>query len=305
MIYFDNTTDFYLAGPTALTLGKFDGVHCGHLKLMERINAQRRTDRAVISAVFSIYPGHEPRILTQKEQKRVIEQLGVDAFIACPFIPAISQMHPQQFVEEVLLAKLHACYVAVGTDFRFGRGREGDADFLARNAQRFGLQVDVIEKETFRGREISSTYVREALQKGDVELAYMLMGRSYSLTGTTVHGRHLGTKLGMPTANIVPEQDKLLPAYGVYVSETEMDGRLYQGVTNVGVKPTVDGHYPVAETYLFDVEQGRELYGRQMTVRLLHHVRDEVKFETLEDLRQQIRKDIAAGRAWFDGSMKR
>jgi len=296
MNYFSETTDFYLAGPTALTLGKFDGVHLGHQKLMRRINAYRDGKPGTASAVFSINPGNEPRILTTDEQKDVIEDLGMDVFIRCPFVPEISRMSPEQFVREILIQRLHAVFIAVGTDFRFAYRRQGDAGFLKENEKRFGFQVEVIEKETYQGREISSSYIREALREGDVALAGTLMGRPYSIEGTVTHGRHLGTRIGMPTANIIPEPDKVLPLYGVYVSGTFLDGKAYAGVTNVGVKPTVDGSFAGAETYLFDFgkenrfgSHANDLYGKKIRVELAAHLRPERKFASLEELKAQIR----------------
>ena len=306
MITFRGTTNFYMEGPTALTLGKFDGVHLGHQKLMQKISAFCSRTPGASSAVFAINPGNGTRILTPEEQIDTIGQLGIGTFIDCPFIPEISSMTPVQFVREVLCDRLHAAYIAVGTDFRFAHRREGNAAFLQENASRFGLEVDVIEKETYAGTAISSSRIRDALSRGDVRLAAALMGRCYSLEGTVVRGRHLGTKLGMPTANIIPDSMKLLPAYGVYVSRTLMDGKAYGGVTNVGVKPTVDGSFAGAETYLFDYGKaaahggaGPELYDRRIRVELLSFLRPEKRFDSLDMLRGQIAEDIEAGKAAY------
>ena len=306
MINFSGTTDFNIDGPAALTLGKFEGVHRGHQILMRRV-LQYAADHHAVSAVFSIRPDKEKAILTKKEQMDVIEGLGIAAFVDCPFVPEISTMSAEDFVREIVIGRLNAAYIAVGTDFRFGYRRQGDAAFLKENEKRFGIRVDVIEKETYKGREISSSYVREALLEGDVKLARVLMGRPYSIEGTVLHGAHLGTKLGMPTANLVPDPDKLLPAYGVYVSKTLLDGRTFRGVTNIGTKPTVDGTYEGAETYLFDYGTGtgpepdaKDLYGKQIRVSLLDRLRPEIKFASLEELKAQIREDIRRGESYYD-----
>ncbi len=165
----------------------------------------------------------------------------------------------------------------------------------------------MIEKETYKGREISSSYIREALREGDVALAGTLMGRPYSIEGTVTHGRHLGTRIGMPTANVIPEAEKVLPLYGVYISRTFMDGKAYAGVTNIGIKPTVDGSFAGAETYLFDFgkenrlgSHANDLYGKKIRVELLSFLRPEQRFASLEELKTQIRKDIAGGEAYYD-----
>ena len=309
MIYFRDTTDFYMAGPTAVTLGKFDGLHLGHQKLLRQILEVSRGRTS--SVVFTLNPRQEALLLTDQEQKEILDRMGVDCMIKCPFVPEISGMSPREFIEKVLIGSLHAACVVVGTDFRFGYKRAGDAAFLKACEAKYGLKVYVIEKEKYKGREISSTYVREALAEGDIPLVNTLMGRPYTLEGTVIHGRHLGTKLGMPTANIVPDPAKLLPPNGVYYSMTSLEEEDAQGhktvtegqsiwhpgLTNIGIKPTVGSRYVGAETYLYDGNQ--ELYSRQIRVRLLHYERPEVKFASIDELKLQIERDVSRGREYF------
>ncbi len=295
MIYFQGTTDFYLAGPCVVTLGKFDGVHVGHQKLFKKV--KESCNPGDTSVAFVLNANTKDLLLTNDEQKRAMEQEGIDCLIRCPFVPEISGMAPDTFIDEILKRRLHAETVVVGTDFRFGYKRAGDAAYLQKEAQRFGLKVHVIEKEKIGGRDISSTYMREALAGGEMELLQNLMGRPYPVHGTIIHGRHLGSSLGMPTCNLIPESEKLLPPDGVYFSRSRVNGRLYHSITNIGYKPTVDGSFRGVETYLYDCSD--DLYGQAMEVELLHFKRPEKRFESVNELAEQIQNDIRDGAVYF------
>lgn len=295
MRYFYGTTDFYSEVPTAVTLGKFDGLHLGHQKLIGRIRAQK--EQGLASAVFVIAPQGVPRLLTSAEKRKKLEEAGIDCLIECPFVPEILNMGPDEFVSEVLVKKLKTKYLAVGTDFRFGRERSGDAAFLLAGQERYGVHTDVIEKERLGERVISSTYVREAMQEGNMELANDLLGYRYSVAGIVQHGRQLGRRIGMPTVNLIPEKDKLLPPNGVYFTRVLCEGSSYRGVTNIGCKPTVDGSFTGVETYLYDFTG--ELYGRQIVVELLSFRRPERRFDSVDELKEQMQKDILSGKEYF------
>ena len=295
---FTNTTKFHIEGPCAVTLGKFDGIHRGHMRLMNRILEWKKAHPEGSSTVFSLNVRDEKLIMTLEEQKDFLEALGVDCLVQCPFVPEIYMMSPEQFVERILVRSLGAASVFVGEDFRFGHDRLGDAAFLQEAGGRYGFEAYIEPDEMYEGKKISSTFVREALEQGDVALARNLLGRPYSLSGLVVHGEHLGSRLGMPTANLIPAGGKLLPRRGVYVSRTSLDGAVYPSITNVGTKPTVDGTYMGAETFIYDVE--RELYGETITVELLQFFREEKKFAGIDALKAQIRMDIARGEAYFN-----
>ncbi len=295
MRYFYGTTDFYSEVPTAVTLGKFDGLHLGHQKLIGRILAKK--GQGLASTVFVIAPPGVPRLLTSEEKKRRLEQLGIDCLVECPFIPEILGMGPEQFMAEVLKKKLKAAYLAVGTDFRFGYQRSGDVRFLKERQREYGINVDIIEKRRLGGRVISSTYVREAMRAGKMELAEELLGYPYSVTGVVRHGKQLGRTIGMPTVNLIPEADKLLPPNGVYFTKVFCAGNCYRGVTNIGCKPTVDGSFIGVETYLYDFSG--ELYGSEITVELLSFQRPERRFDSVERLKEQMHKDILCGEEYF------
>lgn len=295
MKYFHETMEFYSDAPSAVTLGKFDGLHLGHQKLIEQIKRQKLS--GLSSIVFMIAPPDVPRLLTKSEMYQKLEDLGADCLIECPYIPEVLSMRPEQFLEDVLIRKLKARYLAVGTDFRFGYQRSGDADFLVRMQEQYPIHVDVIHKECLDGREISSTYVREAMANGNMELAAKLLGYPFFISGTVRHGKQLGRQLGMPTLNLIPPSEKLLPPNGVYYTRTHYNGNVYRGITNIGSKPTVDGSFIGAETYLYDFSD--DLYGKEITVELLSYRRPEQKFHSVDELKTQMQKDILSGKEYF------
>lgn len=297
MEVFQGTTDFYIDGISAVTLGKFDGVHLGHQKLIRRIRALE--DMGARSVVFALNARAGAQLFTPEEQKDVVERLGVSCLIQCPFVPKISGMGPEDFVEEILVRRLHAKYIVVGCDFRFGHQRKGDTEMLKRLGKLHGFAVEVMEKETYGEREISSTYVREALGAGRMDLVRELLGRPFAVKGVVRHGRRIGRTLGMPTVNLIPPEEKLLPPNGVYATKTCIDGCFYQGITNIGCKPTVDGSFRGVETYLFDVDM--DLYGKEIVTELYSFERPEQKFPSLEALKNQMHRDISFGKEYFRG----
>ena len=200
-------------------------------------------------------------------------------------------MEPEDFIEDVLVGRLNAKYIVVGTDCGFGHKRRGNCQLLQELAPKYGYEVEVVEKVQYKGRDISSTYVREELDKGHMEKANELLGRPYSIHGKVVHGNHIGSSiLGFPTANILPPPEKHLPKFGVYLSRVIAGKNRYWGITNIGKKPTVSGDYPAgAETFLMDFDG--DLYGQVIEVQLLRFMRPEQKFEGLKELQEQIEKD--------------
>ncbi|MDD2958226.1 MAG: bifunctional riboflavin kinase/FAD synthetase [Lachnospiraceae bacterium] len=295
MEYFHGRTDFYREGPTAVTMGKFDGVHLGHQKLIRHI--KKLENDVIHSVVFALKVNKEELLLTEEEQKRIIEQLGVSCLIDCPFLPEISSMEPERFVSEILVDRLHAAYITVGKDFRFGYQKKGDALFLKQLQEKYGFQVDILEKEQFGDRDISSTYIRECLTGADMETAAKLLGRPYQVSGEVLHGRKIGRTLGMPTVNLIPPAEKLLPPNGVYATRTWIDQVSYPGITNIGYKPTVGEKFKGVETYLFDLDQ--DLYGKHIVTEFYRFERPEQKFSSLEALKEQMHRDISFGKEYF------
>lgn len=291
-----HTTEFQTAEETAVTLGKFDGLHQGHRLLIDRILKKKREGLA--SLIFTFDFGERPALTLPEERRELLRRDHLDYLVECPFVPAISHMEPEDFVRKILKERLHAKYLAVGTDFRFGYQRRGDYHLLQEMSTSCGFRVEVVEKACWQGREISSTYIREELEKGHMELVNQLLGYAYSVTGEVLHGRQIGRTLGMPTTNLLPKEHKLLPPNGVYATRTVIAGEVFEGVTNIGYKPTVGGETRKGvETYLFDLD--RNLYGETIQVQFYGYERPERRFSGLEALKAQIESDTAWGREFF------
>lgn len=295
MNYINNTADFHSDRPSAITLGKFDGLHRGHQKLIDEII--RLQKEQYYGIVFTIAPEHSPVLLTNEEKRRRLEEQGIDCMIHCPFVPEILGMDPEDFVSEILVGKLKAKYIVVGTDFRFGHQRKGDVGLLADLQEKYGYTLIVVEKECYGDREISSTYIKEALANSDMELVNTLLGYTYPVRGEILHGKQLGRRIGMPTINLVPQPRKLLPREGVYYSNVKIGREQYHGVTNIGYKPTVDGSFLGVETYLYEVQE--DLYGQEAEVSILAFRRPEQKFSGVEELKAQMERDILSGKEYF------
>ncbi len=291
-------TELHVEKETAVTLGKFDGMHRGHQDLL-RTMMTLREEKDTLAVVFTfgtspyaLLQGNKKVLLmTNQEKERYCEEIGADLLVEYPFTDEVCRMSPEDFIRKVLVEGLHAHYIIVGTDFGFGYKRQGNVALLRELEAKYGYETIVLEKRVDEtGREISSTYVREELQKGDMEKVAGLLGGPYEVMGTIVHGRQLGRTFGLPTINLEPEADKLLPPRGVYVSRVHVGGKCYGGATNVGVKPTVSDEEKVGlETFILDFSG--DIYGETVRVELLHYIRPEQRFANLHELEQQIRRD--------------
>ena len=293
------TTEFQIQEETAISLGKFDGFHQGHQLLVDRVLQKNR--EGLKSLIFTFDFGDRPVLLLPEERRRMLGKRGVDYLLECPFVESISHMEAEKFVREILVRRLHVRYLAVGTDFRFGYQRRGDYRLLERLSAECGYQVEVVEKACYQGEEISSSRIRRELEQGHMELVNQLLGYAYSVTGEVLHGRRIGRTLGMPTTNLLPSERKLLPPNGVYATRTVIAGELFEGITNIGYKPTVGGETRKGvETYLFDLD--RDLYGEILTVRFYGYERAERKFASLDELKKRIEQDVFWGRTYFGGA---
>lgn len=302
MKYITGTREFQIEEPAVVTLGKFDGRHRGHQKLLQRM-AEVKEETGLKTAVFTfdmspnvLVEGSQLKVITTNlERKNNLEKVGIDYLVEYPFTNETAHMEPEEFVRHVLAGQMNARIIVVGTDCSFGYRGAGNADSLKRWKDRYGYELIVIPKEQDRNRDISSTYIREQLDAGNMEKANELLGEPYAIHGTVVHGNHIGGPvLGFPTANIIPPPEKHLPILGVYVSRVYVDGTYYGGITNIGKKPTVEGEAPVgAETFIHGIN--KDIYGKNIEVQLLHFIRPERKFEGLEHLKEQIGKDKEYG----------
>jgi len=281
---------------SAVAIGKFDGIHIGHRALLQCIiNKKKENMRAV---VFTFSPSPEeffrgqllPAIDTAQEKRDNFAKMGVDILIEYPLTKESAAISPQSFMEDILFNGLNAGYVVSGRDLSFGNKGAGNADMLQAFAAEKDFVYEMIDKVCIDGNEVSSTSVREAVVKGDMEKVCRMLGRRYCVGGEVVHGKALGRTIQMPTINIIPAKEKLLPPSGVYATVTLIDGREYPGVTNIGVKPTVTDEKVVGvETHLFDFDEN--VYGKYVVTELVSYIRAEKRFASVEDMLTQIKAD--------------
>ncbi len=294
MKYIRTENDFPYLNDSAVTLGKFDGIHRGHRKLVTQVLEQKQKGKTAV--LFSFDIGSQ-MIYTSEERRHLAEKMGIDLFIECPLSENVRHLSPETFIKTIVLDRLHASFIAVGEDYRFGYKRAGTPSLLKKLGEDQGFQVDIIEKEMDGGRKISSTTIRKELEKGNMERAAALLGEPFFLEGYVEHGAGIGHVFLLPTVNLVPPEDKLMPPGGVYMSIVHFEHTAYRGLSNVGYKPTVDGSFLGVETYLYDCEE--DLYGKFCRVDFLHYQRPEQKFPDLAALRRQLLDDKKNGEEYF------
>lgn len=295
MQYYTDMNSYQGNKKTAVTLGKFDSLHRGHQKLISQI--QKFAQEQHLKSIVFAFDMKRESLLT-REERRIHLESQVDCLIQCPFTREIKEMEAEVFIKDILIKKLHASYIVVGTDFRFGHGKRGDVSMLAEYATIYNYQLEVLDKERYGSREISSTYIREALTAGKIELANQLLGYPYQMSGIVEHGRRLGRTLGFPTMNIAPSDGKIMPRFGVYTCRVLIDGCWLDGIGNVGIKPTVtEQHRLLVEVFVFGY--AGDAYGKEITVVFCTFERPEMKFGSVEELKAQVDSDIAFGEKYF------
>ncbi len=282
---------------TAIAIGKFDGIHLGHKKLLKHILEQKQD--GLMATVFTFEPspeeffvGHSVKqLFTRKEKRKAFEDMGIDILVEFPLTAQTAATPPEDFVKTILVEDLKADYIAAGTDVSFGDKGRGDQYLLRNMSKELGFELCLIDKVMLDGAEVSSTRVRNHVADGDMVMAKRLLGSYYSISGIVEHGKHLGHTIGVPTVNILPPVGKLLPPFGVYRSIVLIDGNEYRGMTNIGRKPTVSSDNQVGvETYIYDFDE--DVYGKNIEVELLEFKRPEMKFDSIDALKAQMEKDI-------------
>ncbi|NCF17839.1 MAG: bifunctional riboflavin kinase/FAD synthetase [Haliea sp.] len=288
------------------TIGAFDGVHLGHQAVIRHLLDKSR-DLALPSAIIVFEPlpreyfspiKAPARIMSFWEKCRALEALGVDKVLRIRFNERLREMSAQQFVDQVLVDGLGVRYVVLGDDFRFGSDRQGDYRFIQEQGKRYGYDAGPTPTCSIDEERVSSTRIREALESADFREAERLLGRPYSISGKVIYGRQLGKTIGTPTANLELRRLRA-PLSGVYAVEVSGGGlERAWGVANVGVRPTVDDSIKAnLEVHLLDREI--ELYGQHIEVIFRHKLRDEQKFDSVDELKENIARDIENTRAWF------
>ncbi|WP_421762753.1 bifunctional riboflavin kinase/FAD synthetase [Ekhidna sp.] len=287
---------------SVVTIGTFDGVHIGHQTILKRLveDAKKNSGKSIL-ITFWPHPrfilnkdADKLKLLTTFEEKvKLVADIGVDYIIKIAFTPAFSNLSAQQFVKDILVDKVGTTNLFIGYDHHFGNNREGNIHFLKEHAPEHGFQVNEISKQEIDHIGISSTKIRNALSSGEIHLANSLLGRDYSVKGRVVDGAKKGRSIGFPTANIeVEESYKLLPADGAYAIRAVIKGNIYDGMLNIGFKPTVNGSSRTIEAHLFNFDQ--DIYNEDIVVQFVKALRKEMKFESLEKLKEQLELDKAA-----------
>jgi len=304
---FNSIKSFNSTKPTIVTIGTFDGIHLGHCKILEQITKNAHVLNCE-SLVLTFFP--HPRMVLQEgtemkqlntlnEKIALLDNLGIDNLVVHPFDKEFSRLTAEEFVKKVLVDVFKIKKIIIGHDHRFGRNRTATIDDLINFGKTYGFEVEQISAEEINEVSISSTKIRNALLEGNIELATNYLGYDYSLTGIIYKGKQLGRTIGYPTANITIEEDyKLIPNNGVYIAKSVLNGKTVFGMMNIGNRPTVDGTKQTIEINFFDFKQ--DLYEKKITISLLHRMRSEQKFESIDALKNQLGKDKKTALAFIE-----
>lgn len=293
MHVYDEVQDFYLNN-TAVTLGKFDGIHLGHRRLVSEI-LKSRSENGYETVLFSFDTSNisnQMSITTKKERMLLCEEAGIDNVIFYPVNKNTMAMKPEIFIEDVIVNRLGAKVVVTGRDFCFGSGRSGNVEMLAEYARRYGYRLIVVDSVMQNGEKVSSSNIKECIGQGKIEEANRMLGYSYFVYGKVVKGNQIGRTIDTKTVNIIPEKNKVLMPNGVYKTSIIIGGEKYRSITNVGECPTVRNNREITvETHIFDFN--REVYDSYVKIEFEKYIREERKFLNLEDLKRQILLDIS------------
>jgi len=308
----DNLAEIRQPFPRAVvTIGNFDGVHIGHQALLHTVTEKAETiGGTAVVLTFEPHPvrvlthnGYPPLITLRPQKIELIEKAGIDVLVSIPFTREFAAVSARSFVIDILLAKLGVTVLVVGQDYRFGKNREGNLNLLRSYAEAFDFEVVVVDWVPMSADipfRVSSTRIRELVMAGAVDDAQKLLGRFYQIRGRVTTGRQRGGRLlGFPTANIALS-DELCPKAGIYAVKVEWSGRLYNGVANIGYSPTFDDNDFTVEVHLMDFNES--IYEQEIRINFVRRIRDEVKFENLSALSEQIGRDVSAARDILTGS---
>jgi riboflavin kinase / FMN adenylyltransferase len=293
-------------GPSLVSVGNFDGVHRAHVRVLDEIVARSRQRHArSVAVTFDPHPMRILRpdaglkLLTPGPEKiRLLEQTGIDAVAVIPFTRDLSLMSPREFVKLIICDRLHAIEVHEGYNFRFGHKATGDVTLLTQLGAECGFEVITYTELRLRGESVSSTRIRELIQKGDIRRAGFLLGRPFSIQSTAGRGRGYGSKYTVPTINL-SRYEELVPRDGVYITQTRVAAECFNSVTNVGNRPTFGSDSFAIESHLLNFHPLELTAETEIEISFLSRVRDEIKFGSVEDLRQQIQRDVAKAERYF------
>jgi len=283
---------------SVVTIGTFDGVHIGHKKILERIifNAKELNCESVVLTFFPhprmvLQDNSVVQLLNTVNEKRILlEKTGIDNLIIHPFNQEFSRLTAEEFVKEILVNQLNIRKIIIGYDHRFGRNRTADINDLIVFGKEYGFEVEQISAQEINDNAVSSTKIRNAILEGNITLANNYLGYNYFFSGIVVKGKQLGRTIGFPTANIKIKEDyKLIPKNGVYIVKSNYDKKTIFGLMNIGTRPTVDGTNQTIEVFFLDFD--KTIYDETLTIEIIEFIREEQKFDSLNDLKNQINED--------------
>ena len=289
---------------SVVTIGKFDGNHIGHQKLFDIAMDVKEPGMSAVILTFSreiaeVSKSGKEFIFTSLEKAEYDYPKGIDYVVECSF-KDIKGLSPEDFAKEILVGKLGTKKVVVGEDFRFGKERSGDTAVLKKLGEKLGFEVYAVKKVEYNGREVSSTYIKEEIRKGNMQAVADMMGEPFFVTGVVSEGKRLGNKIGFPTINFNAEAGKILPPDGVYAVKVKFDKEdvVRDGITNIGLRPTVsDSGLRTIETNIFDFDE--DVYGKSARVDFYKYIRPEKKFDSIEDLKAEIERNKKTVREYF------
>ena len=281
---------------SVVTIGNFDGIHKGHQVLIEKATEYAKKNN-VISTVFTFNnhpvnyfkPNSIKNIITNNDKIKILKTMGVDYIINIPFDEYMTKISGYDFVKDILIDKLGAKKIIVGHDFTFARNKEGNIDLLKELSKKNGFLLEIVNPVKIDDIRISSSYIRKLILDGKVEDARKYLGRNYKLSGEVIHSKKLGRTIGFPTANISIDDNIIIPKVGIYATKVYVNGTIYYGATNVGYNPTVNGNKLSIETNILEFND--DIYGKIITIEFLERIRDEKKFNGIEELKEQLQKD--------------
>ena len=292
-------TDYQAKTPLALSLGMFDGVHLGHLSIINKLSEIAGKEQ-LESAILSFWP-HPRKFLnpddnvkmlnTLEEKLELLEKSGIQNIFLKTFDEEFRNLTGTEFCEQVLVDKLNVKHIIIGHDHTFGKNKSGNFDLLKSLSDELGFKVNQLEAVQRNDLNVSSTKIRIALSEGRIQDANEMLGYHYPLTGKVIHGKKLGRTIGYPTANIEVPINKLLPKKGAYIVEVRIDGEFYKGMLSIGTNPTIDDKNESLHTEVYILDFDRDIYGKEITIRFRDFLHDEIKFEGLEKLIEKLDED--------------
>ncbi|MCH1960810.1 MULTISPECIES: bifunctional riboflavin kinase/FAD synthetase [Romboutsia] len=281
---------------SVVTIGNFDGLHKGHQVLVKKaVEYGFKNNIKSVVFTFDNHPANYfiknsiKNIISNKEKEQRIKDMGIDLIISIPFDEYMTKISPREFVKDILIDKLGVKKIIVGYDFTFAKNKEGNVNLLKELCSEYNFELEIVNPIKIDNIRVSSTYIRNLIKDGQVSKVKKYLGHNYEIKGEVIHAKKLGRTIGFPTANIQGDKNMIIPKNGIYATKVYIDGNTYYGATNIGFNPTVNGDKLSIETNILDFNE--DIYGKIIKVEFLERIRDERKFSSLEELKQQLKKD--------------